>query len=147
MDNVYQNKYSFNYLLSKFLTSYCMEKRNLSSNTIHSYATNFKLFIQYCINDQKMKLENINFDVIDEKLIEEYLDKRGKVEGEFEMFEYMNQIATIPDNEFLKVLCVLCKKYPGTKQGTYKEPRYGEVICASNKHEERNKEYILKKFI
>lgn len=74
MDKKYNNKYSFSYLLSEFLTTYLQRKRNLSKNTIHSYATNFKLFLQYCINEKHMNIRKINFDIIDRRLIEEYLD-------------------------------------------------------------------------
>lgn len=74
MNSTYQNEYCFNYLLSEFLTSYCCKKRNLSTNTIHSYATTFKFFIQYCINIECIKIEKINFDIIDDELIKRYLD-------------------------------------------------------------------------
>jgi len=73
MSNEYKDEHSFSYLLSNFLTSYCKEKRNLSPNTIHSYATIFKQFIQYCIDIKEIKLEKINFDIIDETLVNEYL--------------------------------------------------------------------------
>lgn len=74
MNSNYKNEYCFNYLLSQFLTTYCSQQRNLSSNTIHSYATTFKLFINYCIEIKSIKIEKINFDVIDNILVEGYLD-------------------------------------------------------------------------
>ena len=72
--NDYQERNSFSYLLTEFLTTYCERKRNLSKNTIHSYASNFKFFIQYCINEKRINITELNFDVIDENLINDYLN-------------------------------------------------------------------------
>lgn len=74
MNSTYQKEYCFNYLLSEFLTSYCCKKRNLSSNTIHSYAITFKIFIHYCMEIESIKIEKINFDIIDDELVKRYLD-------------------------------------------------------------------------
>ncbi len=69
-----QNNYSFTYLLNQFLINYCKEQRNLSDNTIHSYASTFKFLIKYCIENKNMKIGDIDFNVINNSLIIEFLD-------------------------------------------------------------------------
>lgn len=66
--------YSFTYLLNQFLTNYCKEQRNLSKNTIHSYASTFKFLIKYCVEKKNLKINEIDFTILDNTLINEFLN-------------------------------------------------------------------------
>ncbi len=65
---------SFSSLLNSYLTNYLVIQRNMSSNTIRSYKCTFKLLIKYITDIKNIPIKNINFDVINRKLIIDFLD-------------------------------------------------------------------------
>ena len=67
-------EYSFTYLLTRFLTFYCQEQRNLSKNTIHSYASTFKFLINYLNNEFGIEIKDLQFKNIEYKHIISFLE-------------------------------------------------------------------------
>lgn len=55
---------NFSYYLSKFLKEYLVVERNVSKETIRSYAKNFQMLIEYLVNTKNIKLKDITFEKI-----------------------------------------------------------------------------------
>ena len=66
--------YSFPEYLKKFFEAYLINQRNLSSNTIRSYKTTFKLFLNYLTKEKGIKIKNINFDVLTRENVIDFLN-------------------------------------------------------------------------
>lgn len=64
----------FSYYLSKFLGSYLVVERNMSSNTIKSYKKVFQIFIDYLVNARGMTLNNITFKNITRDIVLDFLN-------------------------------------------------------------------------
>lgn len=69
----------FSMLLTTFLSKYLPGQRNLSFNTISSYRDCFKLFLQFCSEDKKIKIETIQLHDMERKDILNFLDWLEKV--------------------------------------------------------------------
>lgn len=71
----------FPHYLTSFLGKYLPGQKNVSRNTIESYAATFKLFFIFCEAEKNLKTEKITISTITCQLITEYLDwletKRG----------------------------------------------------------------------
>ena len=65
---------NFSYYLSHFLKEYLVVERNMSSKTIHSYKTTFKLLITYLVEEKKIKLVDINFATVTKEIILDFLN-------------------------------------------------------------------------
>ena len=61
-------------LLTTFLSKYLPGQRNLSRNTISSYRDCFKLFLIFCSEERKIKIESVQIHDIERKHILEFLD-------------------------------------------------------------------------
>lgn len=70
---------NFSILLTTFLSKYLPGQRNLSSNTISSYRDCFKLFLQFCSEEKKIKIETIQLHNMGRKDILDFLDWLEKV--------------------------------------------------------------------
>lgn len=66
--------YSLAEYLNSFLTSYLLTQRNVSSNTIRSYKTTFKLFFKYIIEIKKKSYKDINFSILTRENIINFLN-------------------------------------------------------------------------
>ena len=64
----------FSILLTSFLSKYLPGQRNLSNNTIISYRDNFKLFLTYCLNVKKIRIETIQLHDINRKTVLDFLE-------------------------------------------------------------------------
>lgn len=64
----------FSMLLTTFLSEYLPGQRNLSHNTISSYRDCFKLFLLFCSEEKKIKIEAIQIHHMDRKDILCFLD-------------------------------------------------------------------------
>lgn len=64
----------FAYYLTNFLSKYLPTTVGLSLNTITSYRDTFSLFLEFCLHFKKIKPEKISLDMLNRKLVEEYLD-------------------------------------------------------------------------
>ena len=76
-----KNSNDFSMLLTSFLSKHLPGQRNVSPNTIMSYRDNFKLFIRYCTEEKGIMLKNIQMQLIDRKMILEYLGWLEKQRG------------------------------------------------------------------
>lgn len=69
------------YYVTKFFSTYLPGQKNLSKNTIASYAITFKLFFLFCKEQKGINTEKLTLKLINETIIIEYLDwleeKRG----------------------------------------------------------------------
>ena len=62
------------YYVTNFFTVYLPGQKNLSKNTIASYAVTFKLFFTFCQDKKEILPEKLKLSMIDENLIAEFLD-------------------------------------------------------------------------
>jgi integrase/recombinase XerD len=67
-------KADFPYYLTSFLGKYLPGQKNVSPNTIESYATTFKLLLVYCEEKKKVKPERLNFSFLGRNIIIGFLD-------------------------------------------------------------------------
>lgn len=65
---------SIGHFITKFLGDYIPRQRNLSINTIHSYAWTFRLFFKFCLGRKKLAAEKMFVDSFDMHLVTEFLD-------------------------------------------------------------------------
>ena len=76
------NNKNFQYYLSHFLTKEMPVNRNNSTNTISSYATTFKLYLEYMNEEKGIKPNNVNLSDI----------TKDNVIGYLNWLEYKHQI-------------------------------------------------------
>jgi site-specific recombinase XerD len=57
-----------------FILEYLPKQRCFSENTIKSYRTALNLFVEYLRAEKQLSIEQINFSIIDRKLVIEFLD-------------------------------------------------------------------------
>ena len=62
------------YYVTNFFTVYLPGQKNLSKNTIASYAVTFKLFFTFCKDKKDIQPEKLKLSMIDESLITAFLD-------------------------------------------------------------------------
>lgn len=62
------------YYVTNFFTVYLPGQKNLSKNTIASYAVTFKLFFTFCTDKKDLKPEKMKLSMINESLVTEFLD-------------------------------------------------------------------------
>ena len=62
------------YYVTNFFTMYLPGQKNLSKNTIASYAVTFKLFFTFCKDKKDIQPERLKLSMINEALITEFLD-------------------------------------------------------------------------
>lgn len=67
-------KADFPHYLTGFLGSYLPGQKNVSRNTIESYATAFKLLFSFCDEEKGIRTEKLTLILLDQPLILEYLD-------------------------------------------------------------------------
>ena len=67
-------KNSIGIFVTKFLTTYLAGQKNMSSNTISSYAATFYLLFQFCRTSKKISAEKMTIESIDKELIIGFLD-------------------------------------------------------------------------
>lgn len=66
---------NFSEMLSKFFNNYLIVQRNVSSNTIRSYKTTFKLFIKFLQNNKSISIKQLSFNNITRENVIEFLNK------------------------------------------------------------------------
>lgn len=64
----------FSYYLSHFLNDYLVIERQYSAQTIRSYKITFQQLIRYLVNNQNIKLNNINFSTVTREIICDFLN-------------------------------------------------------------------------
>ena len=64
----------FSIFLTKYLSEYLPGQRNVSTNTIHSYSDNFRLFLHYCESEKRLPSDKITMSKLDRNLIIDFLD-------------------------------------------------------------------------
>lgn len=62
------------YYVTNFFTVYLPGQKNLSKNTVASYAVTFKLFFTFCTDKKDLKPEKMRLSMINESLVTEFLD-------------------------------------------------------------------------
>ena len=62
------------YYVTNFFTVYLPGQKNLSKNTIASYAVTFKLFFTFCKDKKDIQPEKLKLTMINESLITAFLD-------------------------------------------------------------------------
>lgn len=64
----------FQYYLTKYLTNYLRSERNLSENTIDSYAYTFKLLLEYFRSEKSIQPNRISLDSITNENVRDFLN-------------------------------------------------------------------------
>lgn len=64
----------FAYYLSKYLCNYLPETKGVSSDTLKTYTTAFKIFFQYMKDEKSISTEKVTLEMITETEIREFLD-------------------------------------------------------------------------
>lgn len=119
-------KADFPYYLTSFLGKYLPGQKNVSPNTIESYATTFKLFLVFCENEKKIKAERLKLNLIIHELVIEFLDwieksrhcsistRNQRLVALHSFFRYVQKES--PENlyEIQKILRIPNKKGPKT---------------------------------
>lgn len=59
--------------LTNFLEHYLPELKNMSANTVSSYCDTFRIFLVYCQDIEKMKIERFKLDDLTEDLVDRFL--------------------------------------------------------------------------
>lgn len=59
--------------LSRHLGAYLPGQSGCSVNTVRSYRDTFSLFLRYCRDEKKLSPQRLTLDVIDQRLIEDFL--------------------------------------------------------------------------
>ncbi len=67
-------KNSIGFFVTKFLTTYLAGQKNMSNNTISSYAATFYLLFQFCRTSKKISAEKMTIESIDKELIIGFLN-------------------------------------------------------------------------
>ena len=67
-------KDDFQYYVTRFLTSYMAGQRNLSRNTISSYADTFRLLLIFFADEKGIRADKITLNQISREHIVEFLD-------------------------------------------------------------------------
>lgn len=119
-------KADFPYYLTSFLGKYLPGQKNVSSNTIESYATTFKLFLVYCEKEKKVKPELLTLNFLTHDVIIDFLDwieqernctistRNQRMVALHSFFRYVQKES--PENlyEIQKILSIPNKKAPKT---------------------------------
>lgn len=66
--------FTFSELISRFFTSYLVDERALSSNTVATYSDCMRLLIQYACSRLNIQPEELSMDMINPDLILDFLD-------------------------------------------------------------------------
>lgn len=123
---VSMKKANFPYYLTSFLGKYLPGQKNVSPNTIESYATTFKLLLIYCEKEKKVRPEHLNLCFLTHDLIIEFLDwieqernctistRNQRMVALYSFFRYVQKEA--PENLYgiQKILNIPNKKGPKT---------------------------------
>lgn len=119
-------KTDFPYYLTSFLGKYLPGQKNVSPNTIESYATTFKLFLIFCEAKKQIKPERLKLNLITHELVIEFLDwiekerncsistRNQRLVALHSFFRYVQKES--PENlyEIQKILSIPDKKGPKT---------------------------------
>lgn len=123
---VFMKKADFPYYLTCFLGKYLPGQKNVSPNTIESYATTFKLLLCYCEKEKKVKPEYLTLSFLTHDLIIGFLDwieqerkctistRNQRMVALHSFFRYVQKES--PENlyEIQKILNIPNKKGPKT---------------------------------
>jgi len=60
--------------LTEFLSHYLPELKNVSENTISSYCDTFRLFLEYCRDNEGLKIEKLSLSDINSDIVERFLE-------------------------------------------------------------------------
>lgn len=119
-------KADFPYYLTSFLGKYLPGQKNVSPNTIESYATTFKLFLIFCEDKKEIKPERLNLDRITHQLIIDFLDwiekdrkcsistRNQRLIALHSFFRYVQKESPVHLYEIQKILSIPNKKGPKT---------------------------------
>jgi len=119
-------KADFPYYLTSFLGKYLPGQKNVSPNTIDSYATTFKLFLIFCEEEKHIKPERLKLNLITHDIVIDFLDwiekerncsistRNQRLVALHSFFRYVQKES--PENlyEVQKILRVPNKKGPKT---------------------------------
>lgn len=119
-------KADFPYYLTAYLGRYLPGEKNVSLNTLESYATTFKLLLIFCEQRKHQKPENLSLSCLSHELIIEYLDWLEKERGcsistrnqrlvaIHSFFRYVQKQSPEYLYEFQKILNIPNKKFART---------------------------------
>lgn len=116
----------FPYYVSKFFNSYLSGQKNVSKNTIVSYAATFKQFLIFCEEVKLIKAERLTLKLIDEELIADFLNwleetrnvslttRNQRLVALHSFFRYVQKNSPIHMDLSAKILNIPYKKAPKT---------------------------------
>lgn len=119
-------KADFPYYLTLFLGRYLPGQKNVSPNTIESYATTFKLFLIYCEEKKNIKPERLSLSLMTQDVIIGYLDwiekernctistRNQRLVALHSFFRYVQKEVPVNLYEIQKILGIPNKKGPKT---------------------------------
>ncbi len=114
------------YFISRFFNSYLSGQKNVSRNTIISYATTFKQFFLFCEEAKHLKVEWLTLDLINENLVADFLDwlektrnvslttRNQRLVALHSFFRYVQKNSPVHMELSAKILNIPYKKAPRT---------------------------------
>lgn len=116
----------FHYYVSQFFNSHLSGQKNVSKNTIISYATTFKQLLIFCEEVKRIKAERLTLNLIDEGLITDFLNwlektrnvslttRNQRLVALHSFFRYVQKNFPIHMDLSAKILNIPYKKAPKT---------------------------------
>ena len=114
------------YFISQFFNSYLSGQKNVSKNTIISYATTFKQLLAFCEEVKQIKAERLTLNHIDEELIVDFLNwleetrdislttRNQRLVALHSFFRYLQKHSPAHMDLSAKILNISYKKAPRT---------------------------------
>ncbi len=114
------------YFISRFFNSYLSGQKNVSQNTIISYATTFKQFFLFCEETKHLKVEWLTLELINENLVADFLDwlektrnvslttRNQRLVALHSFFQYVQKNSPVHMELSAKILNIPYKKAPRT---------------------------------
>ena len=128
--------------LNKFFTVYLPGQRNLSTNTIRSYADTFSLFIDYCDEHLNIPPERLTLDKLNMALVEKFMlwleterrnspaTRRQRLAAIHTFFWYMQKVEPIQMVEWQRILALKLPKSPKKQPVHIKADSMRELLAA-----------------
>lgn len=116
----------FSYYVSRFFNSHLSGQKNVSKNTIISYATTFKQLLIFCEDVKRIKAERLTLNLMDEGLITDFLNwleetrnvslttRNQRLVALHSFFRYVQKNFPIHMDLSAKILNIPYKKAPRT---------------------------------
>jgi len=140
--------------LTKFLEDYLPRQRNLSANTIYSYAWTFKLFFLHCKHHLNRPAEKIYVDDFDRHMVTDFLNwlessrsssassRNQRLSAMRSLFKFIQYESPEYMSVCQEVLSIPSKKSPRPEIGHLEQRELGAILAAPDTNTSRGKRAI-----